>query len=208
MAPRKIPSSKSRGEKQDEEKGPDDNPRNDSAAKARLKVEKLRRQLEKAEAKARDAGKEPATLQRDNVKVKPEDSAIPEVGAPVDRPSSASSDSSHLSTSSDPDDFTSSSDSSSSDSDSDAAPDQGPVTRRDPDDGLPSRRQHSRPTCNTFRRNGRCKFGTRCKYSHDVPARNNDSQAPRGGRREGPKRSTGRISLYQRVSCVPPPRIR
>ena len=208
MAPRKIHGSKRRGDKEDEEKGPDDNARNDSAAKAMLKVEKLRRQLEKAEAKAQIAGKEPTTLQRKTVKVEPGDSTLPDVGAPLDRSSSASSYSSDLSTSNDPDDFTSSNDSSSADSDSDEAPDQGPITRRDPEDGTLSRRQHSRPACNMFKRTGRCKFGHGCKYSHDIPEDKNDSKAPRGGRQERPKRSTGRISLYQRVSCVPPHQIR
>ncbi|MDI1491372.1 MAG: hypothetical protein OHK93_002581 [Ramalina farinacea] len=84
-AERKIPLSKRRPENQDEEKGPDDVRRNDSAAKARLKVEKLRQRLEKAEAKARDAGKQPATLQRNNVKIEPGDPTIPELKAPVDR---------------------------------------------------------------------------------------------------------------------------
>ena len=100
--------------------------------------------------------------------------------------------------STDSEDSTSSS-GSSSDSDSGGdAPDQASSRRAGPERVLPPKRVNLRGVCNTFLKTGRCKFGKKCRYRHDLPERGSRDARNAGVRKSGGRRE--RIGLHQRVS--------
>lgn len=137
----------------------------------------------------------------DTFKIDNKDAKAPHVNSDqaVSGPGASISSSSSDISSTDPEDFTSSSGSSSSGSESDDdAPDQASSKRTGPEKVPPPKRTKPKAICNFFLKNGRCKWGDRCQYKHELPERGS-----RDTRREEVQRSekkTERVGLHQRVS--------
>ena len=60
-----------------------------------------------------------------------------------------------------------------------------------------SRATNQKSLCRSFLRTGRCKFGKRCRYSHERPKRSDFSTKGRKG--QTAERPQQRLSIYQRV---------
>jgi hypothetical protein len=86
-----------------------------------------------------------------------------------------------------------------SDDDSDAAPEEEsskthePLKVAPPKRSNPSERKRKAPLCANFRKTGNCRFGRRCKYSHELPTRAN-------GKRDQITTMEPRKSLYEKVN--------
>ena len=227
---------------------------NDAIAKGKVKVEKLRRQLEKEERKIVEAEGHAAnslpkseltstpdkrvsrTEQRPANISKSQCEGAVEPLTPTSKPSTPSSSpqrpqkcvktfetavlakSSQSGTASgtllrdptssllttDSDDLTSSSGSSSSDVDSsDAeAPAEVPLGKSRPNKDIPPLLRKPKKICHAFLNRGRCQLGPRCRYRHEIPARDARSKRARNKAQGGvqPEGRGERISLYQRVS--------
>lgn len=97
------------------------------------------------------------------------------------------------------DDLTSSSGSSDTESDDeDAIPDVATSRRPQPEKTLPPERAKSTRICKNFLKGGRCRFGKKCNFKHELPSRGNRDAKPKHEAQA--EVSKPRISLHQRVS--------
>ena len=184
--------------------------------KARQKVEKLRKQLEKEERKLLKAESGPSTQHvakpnpsQDNTtgtKVSPHSSNAASHLSPSHSHTSLSEASSDVS-STDTADITSSSGSSTADHESDEeGPEQAPSTNTAVTKSSAPACQIPRKSniCVQFQRSGKCKYGPKCRFRHERKKSASHNSSSRKVKAADANPGNGRISLYQRVSTAIP----
>lgn len=136
-------------------------------------------------------------LQNDKYQMK---EATSNVQTPIDakRSDDDLSDSSSVLSSTDSEDMTSSSGSSDTDDDDYVAPDVVSSKDHRPERVPPPSRVKSSRICKNYLKGGRCRFGDRCTFKHELPSRGN--RGARAKNEARPEIKKVRVSLYQRVS--------
>ena len=86
-----------------------------------------------------------------------------------------------------------------SDSASDSAPDEITAKRTAPERVDPPKRAKKPALCKAFVQSGRCRFGEKCRYKHELPERGAGSKSEKDGQKAPQERGV-RKGLYQVVS--------